>query len=157
VIGYDIEVQRLAHLCDDLLVALRRHVRVGPSVHGDIVAQIKLLSEGVEIVSDVAPNHEVGDLLIIRFQEFDQFVRPLSEIQHQLGKQTKTLTASGPSSKLRARVPFGLSHTSPSILHWYVEEQISGLLGSAPGATINIDRMMRKSSNRQDKRDCHRP
>jgi hypothetical protein len=108
-------------------------------VHGNIVPHIKFLREGVRIVPNVAPNHEVRDLLIIRFQELNQFVRPLSEIQHQLAKQTETLTASGPSSKLSARVPFGLSHTSPSILHWYVEEQISGLLGLAPGATVNKD------------------
>lgn len=42
------------------------------------------------------------------------------------------LTGSGPSSKDEAKTPAGASQMSPAILHLYVAEHTSGLLGLTP-------------------------
>jgi hypothetical protein len=46
-------------------------MRVCPGVHGNVIAQVELLYKSVGIVSDVAPNHKVCHLLIVRFQKLN--------------------------------------------------------------------------------------
>ena len=70
---------RTVYLGDHLEVALGRHIRVRPGVHGNVVALVERGLELLRIVDDVAADHEVGDGLLVGFEEGEQGRRCLRD------------------------------------------------------------------------------